>query len=508
MIRRYGPQRWRNLHVTHATDLTDLIDVDGTRLGGEPPAAMEMLKQAAAELESLVTEARGKDQGVRALGAGWALTDIAVPRGWLINTKLLTGCFDVADRFFDATYPAAIRPRLVVAQCGVSMGQLNAHLELTGPPDKRRALKTSGIGAGQTIAGAVSGNTHGAALNFGSTPDFVVGMQLVTGSGKSLWIERASQPVLNQAFADELGAGLLRDDDVFDAALVSFGAFGIIAAVAIETDEIYELVFPRVQEIWHDALEAKLADLTPWNKDGLYHYEFVLDPYSLRAMEAPATRVPWIGSNPAPKPVWIVRSHDGFAPGDQTAGSLFSLPFPRAKSLAKIQFDQYRERCILSDVRGTPGQLFTATVTYLEGYTESAIGVSVRDAGKMIEICSATLRDLGIPTIMQVRLVHPTRALLGFTHLGPKTAVFELGLANDSSFPRFEQKLTDALTAAGVNYAFHWSKNSGIEPARLSRMYGEDRIARWRRARRTVFQGDPARMRVFDNAHVVRAGLV
>jgi hypothetical protein len=64
------------------------------------------------------------------------------------------------------------------------------------------------------------------------------------------------------------------------------------------------------------------------------------------------------------------------------------------------------------------------------------------------------------------------------------------------------------MTAAGIPFAFHWSKNSGIDRERLLQMYGATRVQRWRAARERVFRGDRDRMRVFDNAHVVRAGLL
>ena len=118
----------------------------------------------------------------------------------------------------------------------MQIAELNAYLELL-PQDsgKKRALKAAGIGNGQTIAGAVSGNTHGSQINFGAMPDFVVGLHIATGSGQTLWIEKASKPVFNEDFAAKIGAKLIRDDEIFNAAVVSFGTFGIIAAMAMET---------------------------------------------------------------------------------------------------------------------------------------------------------------------------------------------------------------------------------------------------------------------------------
>src|SRR5215204_5728831 len=229
-------QSWNSIHGTHATTVAKLIDVDNVG-------------------------PKGREAGKRilAIGSGWGLSKINITDGWLVNTKLLNGCYDVADRYFDDAYPAAGRPRVVLAQAGMQIAELNAYLELL-PEDiaRKRALKAAGIGNGQTIAGAVSGNTHGSQINFGAMPDFVVGLHIATGTGRTLWIEKASKPVLNHDFAAKIGADLIRDDDIFNAAVVSFGTFGIIAAVALETAPIYQLAFPAIGDIHHDDLKAKL----------------------------------------------------------------------------------------------------------------------------------------------------------------------------------------------------------------------------------------------------------
>lgn len=509
MIRRYGRHRWKNVHATEEALLDDLVDVDNTLFGGPPPRGFELLRHAADELGGLVREARDAGKRLRALGSGWALTDIAVTDGWLVNTKLLNACFDLSPDLFHDAYPREKREYAVLAQCGISIAELNYYLEVNAPQRPRRALKTAGIGAGQTIAGAVSGNTHGAAVNFGATPDYVVGIQLVTGAGRSLWLERASQPVLNDTFVERLGAELVRDDDTFDAAVVSFGAFGIIAAVALETDPIYHLLFAPVADVPHDALKCTLRNFDPNHPPGLHHYEFIFDPYSRdeRAMVAAATRVPFEEGHPAPRPVWIIRDERGFALGDRVASALYGAPLLHPRDKTHLQFEQYRERCILGDVRSTPGQLFTATITYLEGNTESAVAVSIRDAARTMDICTDVIRRMRLPAISQVRVVHPTRALLGFTHHEPRTVVFEFGLVNNAAFREFERTLVQALTTAGIHSTLHWSKNAGITPERLLAMYGASRVERWRRARRRVFRDDADLMGVFDNDHLLRSGL-
>lgn len=505
-----GRQSWNSIHGTHSTTVAELIDVDNVGPQGTLLAGFEMFRHAGDSLDELIRKAREAGKRVLAIGSGWALSEINITDGWLVNTKLLNGCYDVGDTYFDAAYPAADRPLVVLAQAGMQIAELNAYLELI-PQDvaRKRALKAAGIGNGQTIAGAVSGNTHGSQINFGAMPDFVVGLHIATGRGRTLWIERASKPVLNEDFAARIGADLIRDDDVFNAAVVSFGTFGIVAAMAVETAPIYQLAFPAIGDIRHDDLKAKLSGFADADPADVDHYEFIFDPHSRKqmAMEAGARRVPFEPGIPTPKPRWIIRDKNGFAPGINAVRLLALLRFLPPRIITGLQFRQYRRLALLNDVRGTPGQLYTSSIYYLEGYTESAIGVSVRDAPKMIDVCSEVAQEMRLPSISQVRLVRRSEATLGFTQHEPKTAVFEVGLINDERFPEFERRMDAALRAAGIRYTLHWSKNSGIDPDKLDYMYGPEKVASWKAARRAVFDDDETLMKTFETDAMAQAGL-
>ena len=505
-----GPQSWNGVHVTHTTTVAELIDVDNVGPQGTLLAGFDMFRHAGECLDEVIGKAREAGKRILAIGSGWALSDINITDGWLVNTKLLNGCYDIGDRYFDAAYPAADRPGVVLAQGGMQIAELNAYLELL-PQDigKKRALKAAGIGNGQTIAGAVSGNTHGSQINFGAMPDFVVGLHIAIGSGRTLWIEKASKPVLNGEFAQKIGADLIRDDDIFNAAVVSFGTFGIIAAVAVQTAPIYQLDFPAIGDIHHDDLKAKLREFGDADPADLYHYEFIFDPHGRdqMAMEAGAPRVPFEPGLPTPQPRWIVRDKNGYAPGINVLRVLGLLRFLPPRIPTGIQFKQYRKLALLNGVRGTPGQLYTSSIYYLEGYTESAFSVSVRDAPETIDICSEVAREMRLPSISQVRLVHRSVATLSFTQHEPKTAVFEFGLIKDDRFPEFEGRMDAALREAGIRYAMHWSKNSGIDPEKLDYMYGAAKIASWKAARQAVFGNDTTLMKLFETDAMVRAGL-
>lgn len=506
-----GEQPWNGVHVTHKTRVAELIDVDNVGPDGTLLSGFEMFRHAGKCLDEVVQEARKAGAGrVLAIGSGWALSDINITDGWLVNTKLLNGCYDIADRHFHDAYPAERRPYVVLAQCGIQIAELNAYLELLPRDDsKRRAIKAAGIGNGQTLAGAVSGNTHGSQLSFGAMPDFVVGLHIATGGGRTLWIERDSRPVVAQDFVDRLGAELIRDDEIFNAAMVSFGTFGIVAAMAIETDPIYHLEFPEIVDIGFDDLKTKLTRFADDGPGNLYHYEFIFDPHSGKrtAMEAGSPKLPYKPGVPTPKPRWIVRDKNGFAPGINILRVIGLLRFLPPSIPTGFQFKQYRKLALLNKVRGAPGQIYTSSIYYLEGYTESAYGVSVRDAPAMIEVCVKVCREQRLPSISQVRLARGSGATLGFTQHQPITAVFEFGMINDERFPEFERAMDAALREAGIRYTLHWSKNSGIDPEKLDHMYGAAKIASWKKARRAVFRDDLVLMKMFETRAMARAGL-
>ncbi|MGI8634511.1 MAG: FAD-binding protein, partial [Segetibacter sp.] len=377
MIIRNGPTSWKSIHATVKLTLEDLIDIDNSNSKGLLLSKYELLNQATTDINDLIKKARQNKKRIRAIGSGWALSHIQITDNWLLNTKLLNECFEADDESFDNAYPKDKRKLLVIAQCGISIAELNDYLELPKSRDRiARSLKTAGIGAGQTIVGAVSGNTHGAAVNFGAIPDFVVAIQLCNGTDKPLWIERNDYPVMNHVFTDKVKCTLIRDTDIFNSALVNFGAFGVITAFAIETEPIYHINFPKVQEINLEKIKSLFSDPSYYGK--IRHLEFVFNPYDEDTFYLiEGTRVDYEEGHPNPRPLWILSNKLGYAPGDLTTKLLLKTPLVSGRKKNQILFEEYLKNGVLSEVRGTSGQLFTATITYLEGYNETAFAVSI-----------------------------------------------------------------------------------------------------------------------------------
>src|SRR5919202_3615837 len=212
-----GAQAWAGVHVTHRTTVAEIFNVDNVGPDRVLLSGWDMFRYAGESLDVLIRQARDAGKRVLPIGSGWALSRINITDDWLVNTKLLNGFYDIADQYFDPAYPAGQRRNVVLAQAGMQIAELNAYLELIPRNDAdRRAIQAAGIGNGQTVAGAVSGNTHGAQITYGAMPDFVAGLHIATGTGQTLWIERASKPVLNEEFVAKIGAKLIRDDEIFN----------------------------------------------------------------------------------------------------------------------------------------------------------------------------------------------------------------------------------------------------------------------------------------------------
>jgi hypothetical protein len=505
-----SPYKWANEHRTVGTTLDKFFTAyNPTSPLNKGLSAMDILKSAARELEQLLKEARKANKSLRAQGAGWALNDLAMTmsQGWMLWTTNLNGRWDVSPVHRHSKYSAAKLKNLVLCQGGATVGKLNEYLE--DRTANRRAFQTSGIGNGQTIAGAISGSTHGSAVRFGATPDYVVGLQLVTGRGKSLWLERASYPVMNDRFIADLNADLVRDDDVFAAAQVSMGAFGIIASLAFEAIDIYHLAFPTAREISRQQLSQELKALAKVANDDdskWYHYEFIFNPYKpTPILVAAAKKVPYSGHIPPPKGAPWELDSACLTPSDNLPAWVLRLPIPR--QITGFQWKWYRENALLENWTGTPGQVFSATSTYFRGVVETAFAVSIDDAIRVMEISIDIVTKQLVPSMCQARVVHPTRSMLGFTRHSPKTIIFEFAMAKGKRHANFEKELRRRFAEAGIPHTFHWSKNSGLTAAQIREMYGEERVRKWLAARDFVFDNKPELKKVFDSPHTVRGGL-
>jgi FAD binding domain len=197
------------------------------------------------DLVNIVQRATQENHELRVFGSGWAFEDLAFTSQWLINlerlNKPLTQVIDNAlNDGWRQRVASGSQDTLFHVEAGIKIAALNELLAASG-----LALPTLGGASGQGLAGAISTGTHGCDINQPPLPDLVMAMHLVSVDGQEYWIERESSPItedfaLSQVI-DCAEARIVRDDEIFNALLVSVGRFGIIYSYVLKVTRTFRL---------------------------------------------------------------------------------------------------------------------------------------------------------------------------------------------------------------------------------------------------------------------------
>ena len=220
-IRPTNATEWINRHHTFTQPIDNLFDL----INGNTGNGFVDYNAMTDAIQAFLGKAIAENKTVRALGGGWSFTKVAAA-DWILNTKMLNMLFPIRNTQSLSLQYKGTPNNLLFAQCGNSIQELNNWLK-----QNNRSLKTSGASNGQTITGCFSTGTHGSAIDTGSVQDFIVGMHIITGPENHIWLERESYPVVSDALIQKFQTKLVADDDLFNAALVSFGSFGFIHGV-------------------------------------------------------------------------------------------------------------------------------------------------------------------------------------------------------------------------------------------------------------------------------------
>jgi hypothetical protein len=442
---------------------------------------------------------------VRAIGAKWSLSQVAETHGWLALTEDMA----YTKTSLGSTHPdSPYSPdELAWVQCGTRVAQLNVNLGKCG-----RSLLTTGASNGQTILGATATGTHGAAFRVGSMHDTICGMHIMCSQQRSVWLEPAAAPVVTDDVARVVfGAHceVIRDDDTFHAALVSFGSFGFVESVIVKTVPLFLLTAVRTKHAWNDLLKAEIRGLAQnhdQNANGdLYHYEVTFDPLELATS---AALHPWVTK------IYSTRAPDGYDYVGATLPKHVIITDPAAvrwagvgaRLLPRVMLRQasklLHERFpILTGQEGSAplGVMFTDVVMDALG-ASTEIGVAASDAPRAADVIRSIFREsfkqhkpfLGP---MSMRFVAASCATLAFTHFGPISCCIELPGARMAWSDEFYRRVFSALDAANVPFALHWGQENDFCPERIQRSYGAARISSWQRARARVLDTPELRAR-------------
>lgn len=464
-IFKQGVRHWSNLHGTVSQQVVDVYDLTNETSG----TPLENYNDTTKGILKLIRESVRTGVPIRPIGGNWSLSPIAATPGIILNTKPLNSVFTIAATSVSPHYSGEAR-RLCFAQCGTSIWELNKFLAGRG-----LSLSACGASNGQTIAGAMATGTHGAAINFGAIQDAAVGLHLIVGPDKHIYLERASYPVVTDAYADRIGAQLVRDDEAFNAAVTGLGAFGFVHGVMIEAEDQYLLEAYLRRVPYDDAFVRQITTLDfthpmlPFPGERPFHFQSLINPYDLNNGVYMTTmyKRPY-RKDYTPPPL----AGDKLGPGDDAPcfiGKLSSvIPGLVPALVTKVLGGSLK---LFEGVTGTLGEIFNNTV--LRGKVASAaIGFPAAESARVIELLLDVNKHHGPFTgLFAFRFVKKSRALMAFTRFDP-TCILELDGVQSPDTDAFYKAMWATMDASGIPYTFHWGKMHDMTPERLQKAYG------------------------------------
>ncbi len=361
--------------------------------------------------------------------------------------------------------------------------------------------------------------------------DFVVGIHSITGPNEKdhVWIERDSHKVVTRHFLESLKIDqLISDDDVFNSAVVSFGSFGIIHSVLVETEEIYQMKLIR-QRFSYDAklvnlmteLSYKSFDFPDYWGEDLNHLQVVLDPYKFDALARTGSaiitygyKLPTFSSLPKKRFSGFHRLLFYLGFRVQKVKTFFrnligGLPNDVVRLLAKIDEKHLKDIPLTVEAvlalsyksetqTGTLGELFTGKgpPSALAG---STMCVDPSHIEKVLQIFQrrSPREQPEFAGIYSLRFVKSSQVTLAGNHFGNITCAIEAdGLLNEKTW-NYYHTIWDDLRKANIPFRFHLGKLNDLDSTKFISMYDPD-VKVWQNARNQILT-DPEVINLFLN---------
>lgn len=476
--------QWNTFHANGPFPLNILFD---TKLEpkADMPAPLDRYNDAAVEIQRLLQDTLDHNERFRAYGSAWSLNNIAHQKDRMHFNQRLNLKFAIdAPKMHAAT--AHPEGSVFFFQCGNLIKEVSEFVR-----DNGRSISASGASNGQTIAGAVSTGVHGSALDFGAVQDMVVGLNLIIGPGEAdnVYLERHTGPALSNAFATSINARVIRNDGLFNAALVGLGSFGFLHGVTLASEErfllkryVRKIDKARAVQLGESLDFANSAFTLPEELDANgkgnrpYHYKLLVNPYNPgeEYVVELMYRKPYRNNYPNPLPSvkqFLYRdipSWIGWFAGKH------NRHIPRLMRLMQGQIFPEVE----NDVEGTIGEMFWDT-NFSGPAFACSIAVAHTDMGRALDLMVHVLNTAGpIPGAIGIRFVKATKATLGFTRF-PVTCVIEVDGILWKNEPgmitleEFNRQLDMAFMQAGIPYTHHWGKHAAWgTPGLVDYMYG------------------------------------
>jgi hypothetical protein len=513
--------RWDTLHKNGPFPLKWFISTKHERKG-DMPDPIDRYNDATAEIMKLIKEAHDNNEGFRPVGSKWSMSSIAhhpdrMHFNSMLNIKLPIHASELHPA---STYDSK---NLFFLECGNQIKEISKYLE-----DRGKSLKTTGASNGQTIAGCISTGVHGSAIDVGSVQDYVVGINLITGFGAddNIYVERHTQAALNDSFAIQIGARVIRNDDLFNAILVGLGSFGFIHGVVIEAEDRFllkryvkkikkETALKLATTLDFENSEFKIPGETDANGKGLrpYHYKVFINPYNEQdeyAIEA------------------IYKK-----PYDPDYKTKFGDPIPFMKEFVYrdliyllIKISEKFPKVIPKFIEALNGAILPkedkvivgklSEIFWDAGYQGRAFacsfGVDHKDSEKALEVLGNLAKNEGpIPGIYAMRFIKQSDGLLAFSKF-PFTCMIEIdgiqwdGSSHIISLEKFATRMIEVLKAENIPFTIHWGKNADWAfPGLVDHMFG-DKAQQWKDFRNALLSPEMAKLFSNDFLNTINLG--
>lgn len=196
---------------------------------------------APASVEELQNLLRSSTDTVRPVGAGHSFMPLVPTDGTIVSLSRLSGLIEHDPDTLQATVWG-----------GTRLGEIGKPLEDVG-----QALVNMPDIDEQSLGGCLATATHGTGAGIGCMPTFVSGLQLVDAAGNLIDCDADNNP------------------EIFQAALVSMGALGIVTQVRLQNVKPYRL---RRETTWRSFDE--IMEVAEQLADKHRNFEFYYIPFS------------------------------------------------------------------------------------------------------------------------------------------------------------------------------------------------------------------------------------
>ena len=515
--RTHALKEWDTLHNNGPFPLKTLYV---TELEGDGiiPDKIDRYNDAAKEIQRLIKETNDANQGFRAYGSAWSMNNIAHQKdrmhynGFMnIHIPILAENLHV-DTNFDAS-------NLFLFECGTTIKRVSEVLSSHG-----KSLKTTGASNGQTIAGCISTGVHGSALQVGSVQDYVVGLNLIIGPNANdvVYLERHTKPALHNNFAKKISKRIIRNDKLFNAALVGLGAFGFIHGVVIESEPRF-LLKRYVKKIDKE-IALQLADTLDFKNSTFkipeetdaqgfgntpYHYKVFINQYSneQKYVVELMYKKPYKPDYKDPFPIIKQSLYRDLIYLFTKMAEKFPKSIPwLVKRLKKSILPKVDE-----ELTGTLPEIFW-DAPYQGPAFACSVGVDHKNSSKALKILGDLTKKEGpIPGIFAMRFVKQTKATLGFTKF-PITCMLEIDgvlwkkTRKIMGLTEFSRRMIEVLQQHNIPFTIHWGKNSDWAfPNLVNHMFDAHAIKEWKSCRTALLSEDM--LKLFSNGFLKTIGL-